>query len=320
MEEIKIGNLSLRSRIVLPPIASYKSKGGMVDQNIIEYYKNFAKNSGIGLIITEHAYIDISGKVNKDQVSFADDSVLEGQKKLVEAVHNVGGDIRIFAQINHGGAHASRELSHVDVISASEMDGRFDRARALSVEEIAILTKKFADAALRVKKAGYDGVEIHCAHSYLLNQFYSPIFNKRVDEYGPQSIENRIRFLLEVYREVRKSVGDFPVAVRLGGCDYMEGGSTIDDAVKAALILEKEGVDLVDLSGGACFYARADKKEAGYFSDMSQSVKAAIKIPVLLTGGVSNKEEALDLIGQNKADLIGIGRALIKNPELDLKY
>jgi len=184
--------------------------------------------------------------------------------------------------------------------------------RALSREEIGRITAAFAEAAVRAKKAGYDGVEIHGAHGYLLCQFYSPLANFREDEYGG-TVEKRVRFHLEVIKAVRAAVGeDFPIAIRMGGCDYMQGGSSIEDCVEACRLFEKAGIDLIDLSGGMCGYLPAGK-QAPYFEDMAKAVKAAVSVPVLVTGGITDAETAQRLLQENACDMVGIGRALLKD-------
>jgi 2,4-dienoyl-CoA reductase-like NADH-dependent reductase (Old Yellow Enzyme family) len=184
----------------------------------------------------------------------------------------------------------------------------------LTVHQIHEITNYFAQAAVRAKKAGFDGVEIHSAHGYLLNQFFSPLANKRTDEYGSQSVENRTRFHCEVIHAVRAAVGkEFPVAIRLGGCDYEDGGSTIDDCVEACKIFEASGVDLIHLTGGMNGFVRPGHSEPGYFQDMSVPVKQSVNIPVLLTGGVTTLAQAEELIANTCADMIGVGRAMFKN-------
>ena len=159
-----------------------------------------------------------------------------------------------------------------------------------------------------------DGVELHCAHGYLLNQFYSPMTNKRTDEYGG-GLENRLRITLETVAWVRQAIGsEVPIAVRLGGADYLPGGAREEDAAEAGKLLEAAGVDLLDLSGGMCFFVRPGHLEAGYFSSLSEKVKAAVSVPVLLTGGVTKLSDAEALLQYGKADLIGVGRALYRDP------
>ncbi len=319
-EKLKIKNIELKCRIIMPPMATAKSTDdGYVTDALCEYYKERTAGGYLGMVITEHAYITKQGKAGKGQNSIADDEAVEGLSRLTAAIHE--GCNVVVAQLNHAGSATSKETTEMELVSASAVDnpGKSPSLpnavpKELSKDEIIKIQDEFVKAAFRAKKAGYDAVEIHSAHGYLLNQFFSPLTNKRVDEYGPQSIENRTRFQVEVYRKIRKELGeDFPIFIRLGGCDYMEGGSTIDDAVNAAKIFEKEGIDLIDLSGGMCRYQRADNKEPGYFSDMSKAVKAAVKTPVLVTGGVTTVKEAETLLKENKADLIGVGRAILKD-------
>ena len=309
------GKLSLRTRLVLPPMATQKSdSGGMPDDGLVSYYEAYARNPLIGLMITEHSYVDIQGKASSRQMSFAEDGVIPSQRRLVDACHAVNPDLTIFAQINHAGKNTSPEVTGQELVSASALSGKGGQARAMTREEIRSVERRFAEAARRVRQAGYDGVEIHAAHAYLLNQFYSPLTNKRTDEYGG-ALENRLRFLIETLRLTREAVGpDYPIAVRLGGCDYQPGGSTVQDAVTACAMLEAEGADHIDLSGGMCFYSRAGHDEAGWFSDMSAAVRQAVSVPILLTGGVTRPDEAETLLEAGTADLIGVGRALLRDP------
>lgn len=185
----------------------------------------------------------------------------------------------------------------------------------MSIKDIQKVISEFSAAAIRAKKAGYDGVEIHSAHGYLLDQFYSPLSNKRSDEYGAQTMESRLKLHKEVIKAVREAVGsDYPVALRLGGCDYMDGGSTVEDAVEASKLLAQTEIDLLDISGGFCRYLRPGHKEQGYYSAMTQAIKAVVKnIPVLLTGGIVEGSFAEKLLQDKKADLIGVGRAIMKD-------
>lgn len=317
---IQIGNLTLKNRIVMPPIATYQStEDGKVTDQMLEYYGARAKGGNIGLIITEHSYITLQGKAKARQLSVSDDSDIEGLKRLTEVIRQDG--TRVFAQLNHAGSAAFSKTTGMTVVAPSSVIlptvppmGDASIPEELTETEIGQITECFAKAALRAKKAGYDGVEIHSAHAYLLNEFYSPLTNLRKDAYGGD-LEHRLRIHREVIRAVRWAVGtDYPVAIRLGGCDYMEGGSTIDDCVQAACVFEEEGVDLIDLSGGMCRYTRPGHEEPGYFQDMSAAVKAAVHVPVLLTGGVKTGSAAQHLLEQEAADLIGVGRALLKNP------
>ena len=305
----------LNTKIVMPPMATETSDGGKVTEELCEFYRLRAENPLVGLIITEHMYIEERGKATKGQMSAADDMVVDGLKKLTNAVHETNPGLKIVAQINHAGGRTTSEVTGCEKISASAYEYNGSICREMTAEEIQDVADGFANAARRVKEGGYDGVEIHSAHGYLLCQFYSPVTNQRVDEYGPQSMKNRLRFHKLVLEKVRAAVGeDFPVFVRLGGCDYMEGGSTEEDAAEAAKLLEIYGADLIDVSGGMCSYRRPDHTEPGYFGSMSKKIKEAVSIPVIVTGGVETMGQADCLIQDGAADLVGVGRALLKDP------
>lgn len=312
---ITVRNLVVGSRLAMPPMATKKSQNGFVGRDIIDYYTRFAANPCIGLIITEHSYIDSRGKADPRQMSFASDSVIPAQKQLTEALHAVRSELIVMAQLSHAGKKTTEQITGDSLVSASESQSDNATVKALSPEQIHELSHKFADAAVRVRQAGYDGVELHSAHGFLLNQFYSPLTNFRSDFYGPQSLQNRLRFLVETVQLTRRKVGDdFPIAVRLGGADYQTGGSTIEDAIKAAAILEDTGIDLLDISGGLCTFKHPDSQEPGYFGDMSAPIKKSLSIPVILTGGVSTPSQAEALLRKEKADLVGVGRELLHNP------
>lgn len=314
-EPINHGNIHVKSRIVFPPMATQSSDSGVPTDKTIQHYIAIAQNPLVGLIITEHSYIDQQGRASLNQLSFASDEVIPHQKVLTETIHRINPDIKIFAQISHAGANTTGKITDQPLVSASPVQMKGGVARALTISEIHQIEREFAQAALRVKKAGYDGVEIHSAHGYLLNEFYSTLTNFRTDLYGRQNMENRTRFLRETIREVRNAVGDtFPISVRLGGSDYQPGGSTLEDAAQAASLLEKEGVDLIDLSGGMNGFMRKDQHSFGWFSDMSSVVEQNVSVPVMVTGGITSMDQAEQLLKEGKADLIGVGRALFKNP------
>lgn len=309
---IRINRLDLKRRLVMPPMATRRSLDGLINENLIEYYAGRSKNSHLGLIITEHSYVGAMGKASAGQVAVDDDECIDGLKQLTEAVHN-GSDVKLFAQISHAGMVSNNNYEYL--LSADEGEYKGKPVRSMNKEDIESVIESFAKAALRVKKAGFDGVEIHGAHGYLLNQFYSPLTNHRKDEYGPQSVENRVHLMVDVIRKVRTTVGeDFPISMRFGALDDKEEGSSIDDAKVAARLLEDAGADVISVSGGVGGYMR--KCEGAYFADVSEEIKKSVNIPVLLTGGIKTLEYADELIKENKADLIGIGRALLANPYL----
>ena len=320
-QPLQMNNLTIHNRLVLPPMAS-KTSGdhGYVSDEMIAYYEDICRGGHIGLVIVEHAYIHIGGKASAGQMSVADDGAIEGLKRLVDTIHGCGS--KIICQINHAGSGTKEEFTEGLTPIAPSAVGHPMRAsehpRAMTMEEIKALPKLFADAAIRAKKAGFDGVEIHACHGYLLSQFNSPLTNLRTDEYGG-SLENRIRIIREVYGAVREAVGeDYFVALRYGGCDYMEGGSTIADCAEACKLIEAAGVDIIDLSGGLCNFtpkeADGTTRTGVLFEDMAKAVKAVVKVPVILTGGIRDAETAERLLSEGLCDLVGIGRSLLKDP------
>lgn len=320
-QPITINGLLCKNRLVMPPMATARSTpAGRVSDALCEYYQAQGVSGPIGLIITEHSYICPEGKAGKGQLSISEDQDIDGLHRLVQVIHRTGTGV--MAQINHAGSAAKPDQPDCDPVGPSSLphpraeksSGR--QTHELSQSEIKNIVRQFADAAARAKAASYDGVEIHSAHGYLLNQFYSPLTNRRLDEYGSSCIENRVRFHLEVIAAIRRIVGkDYPLALRLGGCDYTEGGSSIEDSVKASLLFEQAGLDLLDLSGGMFGYTVSALKEPGYFHDMTAAIKRRVSIPVILTGGITTAQEAEKLLSENCADLIGVGRALLEDTQ-----
>ena len=318
-DPILIGKLKLANRLVMPPMQTGHSCRGHVTDAMVDYYRERAREARPGLIITEHSCISEAGRADAGQLSIASDEMIPELRRITDAIHEYG--CRVFTQLNHAGS-AAEPFDEGEIVSAGDLGNprkKLDRKpRPLNREEISELEKCFAEAAFRAAAAGYDGIEIHSAHGYLLNQFYSPLTNPRTDEYGPESLESRTRFLRETVVRVRDAVGpDLPIAVRLGGADYMPGGATEEDAADACVLLAEAGVDLLDISGGMCGFVRAGHQEAGYFASMTQKIKEATEIPVLLTGGVTTAGQAEMLLQAGMADLIGVGRALFRNPKFE---
>ncbi|HCC00444.1 MAG TPA: NADH oxidase, partial [Ruminococcaceae bacterium] len=317
---LTVGKIELPNRLVMPPMATEKStETGEVTEKLCEHYAARTKGGYLGLLFTEHSFISPDGKASKRQLSLSEDKNVAGLKKLVASIHQ--DNTLVFAQINHAGGYTKREITGHELISASsvQMPGAepADKLpKAMTQADIQKVVDDFARAAVRAKKAGYDGVEIHSAHGYLLNQFFSPLTNKRNDQYKGTTIAGRIHLHLEVIQAVRKAVGaDYPLSLRLGASDYMEGGTTVQDSVAAAKEFEKAGVNLLSISGGFCRFNRPGVKKPGYFSELSEAIKKAVHIPVIVTGGVAKAADAEKLLEDQKADLIGVGRALLKDPE-----
>ncbi|HWQ42734.1 MAG TPA: NADH:flavin oxidoreductase [Desulfosporosinus sp.] len=314
LKPLQAGSLTLSNRLVMPPMATAKSDpDGKVNQSVLNYYAEKSEGGYLSLIIIEHSFIQLDGKASDLQLSVSEDSVLEGLRKLAEVIHRNGS--KTMMQINHAGSNTTLEITGTTPVAPSAVPHprRGSMPNELTREQIANIINSFQAAARRTKEAGFDGVEIHSAHGYLLNQFFSPLTNKRTDEYGG-NVQNRIRLHLQIIEAIRAAVGDdFPILLRLGASDYKEGGITIDDSQIAAQEFEKAGVNILDISGGFTGYTVPDLGGQGYFASLSGAIKKVVSIPVILTGGITDVQAAEQLLAEEKADLIGVGRAILNN-------
>lgn len=316
-ESLQIKGYNLKNRLVLPPMATAKSTAdGYVTDLLCEYYSERAKTNAIGLIICEHCFIDVVGKAKPGQLSIASDDTILGHIRLTNVIHQ--SNTFVIAQINHAGGATNSTVTNHEAIAPSAILGpnviNGVVPKAMTNEDIVNVKQQFVAAALRAKAANYDGVEIHAAHGYLLNQFYSPYTNKRTDDYNGTTIEGRTRLLVEIVKAVKNAIGEkLMIAVRLGAIDYLDGGTTIEDSVKAAKILEAAGVDILDISGGLTGSSNPHNSGQGYFKEISGPIKEAVSIPVILTGGITSIEDANDLLLEGVADLIGVGRPILKD-------
>lgn len=311
-----INNLTLNNRLVLPPMAlDIATEHGKVTSQLLEHYISHA--TGVGLIITEHSYVSPGGKAHPRQLGIYDNSIIPGLKLLVDTIHLKG--IPLGIQISHAGARALAAPVGPSATPKSRLPRYGDmhkqssyQIQELSQEEIKQIVADFKEAAVRAKKAGFDLIEIHGAHGYLLNQFYSPLTNQRTDEYGG-SLQKRLRFLLEVIHAVKDAAGPtIPVFYRLGADDRLPGGNTLEDSKKAVPYLVEAGVDCLDLSGGISGYLKDGS--GGFFNYLAEGLKKVTNIPVLVTGGIKSPLMAEELVISGTADLVGIGRALLADP------
>lgn len=313
-EQLEFKGLKLKNRIVMPPLANNlgDGKGGVTDK-VIDHYLKRAKG-GVGMIVVEHSYVTPTGKFNLEQLGIDQDNLIPGLKKLAEEIQSY--DVKIGIQLNHAGGTTTEAVIGTQLLVPSPIKHPWGKEvpREIAEEELLDLADCYAQAALRAKKAGFDFVEVHGAHGYLLNQFYSPLTNQRTDSYGG-SRENRLRFPLMVVEKVRAAVGqDYPVFYRLGSDDLLKNGLTIEDALYAAPRLVEAGIDLLDISGGIRGFLPKDPVPP-YFAHISAAIKKVVDVPVLVTGGITEPEMANRIIEEGEADLVGIGRALIKDPD-----
>jgi len=325
---IKIGSLLIKNRLVMAPMAlNYSTEKGKIVQRQIDYYVERARG-GVGLIISESNYVSIEGRGAINRMGLHGDEMVPEHRRLVEAIHRE--NTPIIAQLHHAGRTTSVGAIGQYPVSASATP-LLTRGepfvgvipRALTVPEIAHLVEMYGEAARRAMEAGFDGILVHAAHGYLLNQFLSPQTNKRTDQYGG-SEENRARFLLEIVDRVRKVIGPrVPLVVRLTGEEHVEGGYRAEFICKVARWLEEAGVDEISISAGN--YEEMEWMCAprtfpeGHNVEIASRVKEVVKLPISVAGRIRRPEMADRIIREGKADLIWMGRALMADPHLPRK-
>ena len=308
IDSLKVKDYVLRNRIVMPPMQSGRASfEGAVTNKLINFYVR--RSSALGLPIVEHAYVSPTGKIGPKQLGIYDDSLISGFEKLAKSIHEVGAPAVV--QISHAGGVTNKKVIGTEPAGPSARP----KTRLLEVSEIDAIAEDFAFAADRAVKAGFDGVELHGAHGYLLNQFFSPLLNKRDDEFGG-SLEKRMSFPLLVTKKVRERLGDKLLLYRLGSDDLAPGGTHIDDSILFAQKLEELGVDIIDVSGGMCGSEPKQLKHVkGYFVPQASEIKKAVSIPVIGVGGIADPLFADQLVREGKVDLVAIGRAFWRDNE-----
>jgi 2,4-dienoyl-CoA reductase-like NADH-dependent reductase (Old Yellow Enzyme family) len=328
-DPIDINGMGLSNRMVRS--ATWEgmcSPDGRPGERLMTCYETLARG-GAGLIITGFAFVRPDGRQMPGKMGLHRDDFMKDFMRLTGAVHSAGG--RVAVQLVHAGGQTNTRMagrrplapSSIQVKQFPEIPDELDR------EEIRDIAAAFAGAALRAREWGFDAVQLHSAHGYLINQFLSPLTNRRSDDYGG-SLENRCRFLMEVYQGVRAAVGkDFPVMIKLNGSDNLEGGLTQDDALHAAGELSRAGVDAIEVSAGTSASERgrgpvrkwidAPVKE-GYNMPLAWRIKEAVACPVIAVGGFRSWGVARDAVEDGGVDLIAMSRPLIREPGLPLRW
>lgn len=289
---------------------------------LVRVYERWGR-SGAGLLVTGHVIVDPAGRGEVGNVLVVDDRHRAALRRWAEAGQGRGA--RMWMQLNHAGRQSPRSLSRPPVapsaVQLAGFAGMFQTPRALADDEVRAIVGRFATAAAAAKDAGFHGVQIHGAHGYLVSQFLSPRTNQRTDAWGGP-LANRARFLLEVVAAVRAAVGPaFPIGVKLNSADFQRGGFTIEEAIEVAKLLERAGVDLLEVSGGSyeapAMAGRASTmaREA-YFLDYAVKIRAAVAMPILLTGGMRSRAVMEDALASRAADVIGLARPMAHSPDL----
>lgn len=334
-EPLQVKNMRVRNRIVFPAtVTNYATTGGFVTEGLISYRTAIAQS--VGLDIVEATTIREKGGVWNTQLCVYDDKYIPGLAKLAKAIKAKGAAAVL--QIYDTGARSGVGGRDCIPFAPSKIPagviGTYETVE-LTIDGIKELVVAFAEAGRRAFEAGFDGVEIHGAHGYLISEFLSPYFNKRTDEYGG-STENRARFFLEILKAVRERVPeDFPILCRINGDEPFEGGVKIEEAKKIALLLEEAGCDIVDVSAIAgklkvklpsgqrfvfttCIPFKKHKKGC-YVEYARQVKKEVVQVPVMTVGKIWSLEMAERILREGKADLIAIARGLVADPEMPRK-
>ena len=313
---LSFAGLNLRNRIVMPPMWSGQAHpNGSVTEKIIDYHRVRAA-AGCGLVIVEHSFVLPRGRHSAMQMGVHSDEMIGGLSWLASAIRAEGAVAAL--QLSHAGSRASSVVLGTRPAAPSAVRHPYEPAGDIPDEltpgQISETVAAFGNAAIRAREAGFDAVEIHAAHGFLLSEFLSPLTNRRQDEYG-DSLEGRSKIHLEVLAEVRRRAGSgFPIFVRLGAHDETPGGLELDESCRVAARLASSGACLIDVSGGLQG-SRGIGKMPGYFLPYAAAIKAGAGVPVIVTGGIREAYFADQIVREGKADLVGIGRAMLEDPE-----
>jgi 2,4-dienoyl-CoA reductase-like NADH-dependent reductase (Old Yellow Enzyme family) len=330
-EPLQIGSLTLSNRLVRSATwEGMAEHDGTVTDRLVALHDALAAG-GIGLVISSYLTVHPQGRQNADQIGAHDDRHIEGLTRLAAAVHQQGGTL--VGQIVHCGGQSSRAASGgLDPLAPSALasPGYPEVPAELTVDQIGEIIQSFAAAAGRIQQAGFDGVQLHGAHGYLLSEFLSPSRNQRSDAYGG-SLENRSRFALEVYAAVRKTVGlDFPVLIKLNANDFMVGSTTEEDSTYLAKQLVAAGLDAIEVSGGTpgsgkgLGAARPGLKgpaDEAYFLPQAKAIRAAVPdTPLILVGGIRSLGVMESILNEGLVDAFAMSRPLIREPGLPARW
>lgn len=326
-EPLSLGKMELPNRFVRS--ATYDGmcdKFGEVTGRQLKLYEDLARG-GAGLIVSGIASVHPSGRISAFQNDISHDNAIAGLKQMTDTVHAHGA--RIAVQLFHGGREAAPYQNYhgkkvwVPWVSEKSTDAQY--CHMMTDAQIWEVIEAFAQAAQRAREAGFDGVQVHGAHAYLLPQFLSPVTNQRTDQWGG-SLQNRLRFIKEIYHHIRTAVGDdFPVLVKLGVADGFAHGLSFQEGRTAAIVCSDWGFDLIEVSQGlrGKHYSETEfrrgitrpEKEA-YFKPWTRSVKANVFTPIVMVGGLRTPQVMVDMVTQGVADLVALCRPLIRQPDL----
>jgi 2,4-dienoyl-CoA reductase-like NADH-dependent reductase (Old Yellow Enzyme family) len=306
----RLGRMSLKNRFIRAAVGE-KTPDGQVNEHILSLYRDLARG-GSGTLITGFTLVDEAEK-NFPMMAFYDDSFHEGHRALTDLVHENGANIVL--QLVYVGSYVMGGTTGMTILGPSAVENLNTKVvpREIGVKQIKAVQEKFSAAALRAKNAGYDGVELHAAHGFLLSQFMTPYYNRRTDVYGG-SAENRARMPLETYTAVREAVGDdFPVLIKINVNDGIENGVVFDDVLYLCEELTKLKIDAIEISGA---FSAFPPGAASFFKKEAEQIAAKNAAKIIMTGGNRDFEEMTGILNSTKIEYFGMARPLIREPDL----
>jgi len=322
-EPYRIGTMEVKNHFVRSATwdSTADSSGAVTDTSVALYRK--LAQGGVGLIISGYAFISPLGQATTGQYGVHTDGMITGLRRLTREAHEGGAKIAL--QMVHAGINSGYlGRRRINLQAVSKLERIKTPHHEMTDEEIEALISDYIAAVLRAREAGFDAVQLHGAHGYIMSQFLSPLFNLRRDRWGG-SAENRRRFHLELIRKARQAVGaDFPIMIKFGVRDDEEGGLTLAEGLETARQMEKEGIDAIEISGGfgspSVQLTREGDPENAYYRERAAVVKKAITVPVIVVGGIRSLEMSEDIVNSGDADLISMSRPFIREPDLIARW
>lgn len=324
-ENARIGNLETKNRFVRSATwENMATETGHLTQKIYDIYETLAK-ADVGLIITGYANVVPEEKPNPGMFGIYEDSFIPEYQRLTDSVHQHGS--KIILQVAYGGTKTTYNVENRVIFAPSEIAEKSTNVvgTAMTTSDIKYIIDAFAKAGKRAKEAGFDGIEIHGAHTYLINQFLSPYYNQRTDEYGG-SLENRMRFLVEIYEKTREMVGkDFPIIIKLTCTEFFDEGLSFDETIQICKHLEMLGVDALEITGN--IHGKAEKMTGQqfdgyeiqkniYFAEYAKKISSVVNIPIILVGGIKDYDTTQQLLNNSNVEFFALSRPLLTEPQL----
>jgi NADPH2 dehydrogenase len=310
-DSYQLKGLTLKNRIMMSPMCQYvaNTDGTVTDWHHVHYGARAI--GGVGLIVLEASAVEARGRISKNDIGIWSDDHIAGLKRIVDFGHQYGAKMGI--QLAHAGVKAETDEPNV-APSALTHFPRYQVPQELSAAEIQAIVEKFKASAARAVQAGFDTIELHGAHGYLIEEFLSPLTNKRTDQYGG-SFENRIRFALDVIRAVKSVIPDeMPLLMRVSASEYSEESYSLDEMVEMVKAFQAAGVDMIDCSSGGALPVAPPAIYPGYQVPFSEAIKHGAGIPTIAVGLLDHPALAEDVVRNGRADLVAIARGLLRNP------